>query len=73
MYEYAYVASNVTELPYFASNVRLGPGGAEQVFDLGKLSPFEEQAVKDLIPVLKKNIDTGVEFATKKETAEVKV
>ena len=66
VYEAAYVESKVTELPYFASKVRLGPNGAEEVFPLGKLNPFEEKAVAELIPVLKKNIDTGIEFANKK-------
>ncbi len=63
VYEAAYVESSVTELPYFATKVRLGPNGAEEVLPLGKLTPFEEKGVQELIPVLKKNIDTGVEFA----------
>ncbi|CAL8462470.1 g2003 [Coccomyxa elongata] len=65
VYEAAYVESKVTELPYFASKVRLGPNGAEEVLPLGKLSPYEEKGVAELIPVLKKNIDTGIEFANK--------
>ena len=69
VYEAAYVESSVTELPYFATKVRLGPNGAEEVLPLGKLTPFEEKGVQELIPVLKKNIDTGVEFAQKKEAA----
>ena len=43
--------------------VRLGPSGVEEVLGLGPLSPLEEKGVADLIPVLKKNIDTGVAFA----------
>jgi malate dehydrogenase len=66
VYEAAYVESKVTELPYFASKVRLGPNGAEEVLPLGKLTAFEEKAVAELIPVLKKNIETGIEFAKKK-------
>ncbi|EIE24005.1 malate dehydrogenase [Coccomyxa subellipsoidea C-169] len=65
VYEAAFVESKVTELPFFASKVRLGPNGVEEVLPLGKLTPFEEKGVADLIPVLKKNIDTGVEFANK--------
>ena len=56
----------VLQVPFFASKCRLGPNGVEEVLGLGKLSPVEEQAVKDLIPILRKNIDTGVEFANKK-------
>ena len=65
VYEAAFVESKVTELPFFASKVRLGPNGAEEVLPLGKLTPYEEKGVADLIPVLKKNIDTGIEFANK--------
>ena len=54
------------QVPFFASKCRLGPNGVEEVKGLGKMSSVEEQAVKDLIPILKKNIDTGVEFANKK-------
>lgn len=43
--------------------MRLGPSGVEEVLGLGPLSPLEEKGVADLIPVLRKNIDTGVAFA----------
>ena len=69
VYEAAYVESTVTELPYFATKVRLGPSGAEEVPPLGKLAPIEEKGIQELIPVLKKNIDTGIEFANKKPAA----
>lgn len=62
VFEAAYVESNVTELPFFASKVRLGPDGISEVLGLGELSAAEKKGVDDLIPVLKKNIDTGVEF-----------
>ena len=63
VYEAAFVASNVTELPYFASKVRLGPSGAEEVQGLGDLTPAEKKGVEELIPVLKGNIEKGIEFA----------
>ncbi|CAK0750754.1 hypothetical protein CVIRNUC_002015 [Coccomyxa viridis] len=69
VYEAAFVESTVTELPYFATKVRLGPNGAEEVLPLGKLAPIEEKGVQELIPVLKKNIDTGIEFANTKPAA----
>jgi malate dehydrogenase len=31
----------VTELPFFASKVRLGRGGAEEILPLGPLNDFE--------------------------------
>ena len=36
--------------------------GAEKIFDLGKLSEFEEAGLKDLIPELKGSIDKGFDF-----------
>ncbi len=55
--------------------MRLGPNGAEEVLPLGALTPFEEAAVAELIPVLRKNIDTGVAFAagTKEAPADAAV
>ncbi|KAK9818324.1 hypothetical protein WJX72_010603 [[Myrmecia] bisecta] len=63
VYECAYVESDVTELPYFATKVRLGPNGVEEVLGLGELSPAEQKGVEELIPVLKGNINKGIEFA----------
>jgi len=63
--ECAYVSSTVTELPFFASKVTLGPEGVATVHDLGKLSDFEAEGVKKLLPDLKKQIAKGVEFASK--------
>lgn len=63
VYEAAYVESSITELPFFASKVRLGPSGVEEVFPLGNLTPYEKKGVEDLIPILRGNIDKGVEFA----------
>merc|ERR1712139_702954 len=50
--ECAYVASTVTELPFFATKVTLGPEGIAQVHDLGRLTDFETEGVKKLIPDL---------------------
>ncbi|CAK0783690.1 hypothetical protein CVIRNUC_006889 [Coccomyxa viridis] len=61
--EFTFVESKVvSELPFFSSKVKLGPTGAEKIFDLGKLSEFEEAGLKDLIPELKSSIDKGFEF-----------
>jgi malate dehydrogenase len=40
--ECAYVASDVTESPYFATPVVLGPNGIEKNLGLGTLSAFEQ-------------------------------
>lgn len=66
VYECAYVASTVTELPYFASKVRLGPKGVAEVYGLGELSDFEKKGVEDLKAELTGSINKGVEFAAKK-------
>lgn len=63
IYECAYVESNVTKLPFFASKVKLGLGGVEEVNGLGELSAVEQKGVDELIPILEGNIKKGVEFA----------
>jgi len=61
--ECAFVESNVTELPFFASKVTLGKNGVEKIHPVGKISSFEEQKLKELLPELKKSIEKGVQFA----------
>lgn len=64
VFEAAYVESNVVPgVPYFASKVRLGTSGAEEVYGLRNLSPVEKKGVEELTPILKGNVDKGVEFA----------
>merc|ERR1712117_285831 len=65
--ECAYVASNVTEAPYFATPVLLGPSGMVKNLGLGKLTPFEEDLLKASLPELQGSIKKGVEFAAKYE------
>lgn len=65
--ECAYVASSVTSLPFFASKVRLGRGGVAEVFPVGDVNAAEAKGVEELIPVLQKNIETGVAFAASKK------
>jgi len=61
--ECAYVASDVTEVPYFATPLVLGPKGIEKNLGLGKLSAFEEELLKAAIGELKGSIVKGIEFA----------
>jgi malate dehydrogenase len=61
--ECAYVSSSVTESPFFATKVTLGPNGAEEVHGMGELSDFEKEGVAALIPELAGNIAKGIQFA----------
>ncbi|XP_021811845.1 malate dehydrogenase, mitochondrial-like [Prunus avium] len=61
--ECSFVQSSVTELPFFASKVRLGKNGVEEVLGLGPLSDHEKQGLQSLIPELKASIEKGIKFA----------
>lgn len=63
--ECTFVASDVTEAPYFATPILLGPNGVAKNLGLGTLSPFEEGLLKAAVPELKKSINKGVEFVNK--------
>ncbi|GAB4845472.1 hypothetical protein Ancab_038880 [Ancistrocladus abbreviatus] len=65
VYECSFVQSDLTELPFFASRVKLGPKGIEAVIssDLQGLTEYETKALEALKPELKASIDKGVEFA----------
>ncbi|XP_058211129.1 malate dehydrogenase, mitochondrial [Rhododendron vialii] len=63
--ECSFVQSSITELPFFASKVRLGKNGVEEVLGLGPLSDFEKQGLESLIPELKSSIEKGIAFANK--------
>jgi len=60
--ECAYIPVDNLPAPYFAVPIELGKNGVEKVLDIGKLSEFEETKFKELVPVLQKNIQTGVDF-----------
>ncbi|RVW90505.1 Malate dehydrogenase, chloroplastic [Vitis vinifera] len=67
VYECAYVQSELTELPFFASRVKIGKKGVEAVIssDLQGLTEYEEKALEALKPELKASIEKGVAFAQK--------
>ena len=74
VFEAAYVESNVVPgLTYFASKVRLGPSGAEEVYGLRNLTEVEKKGIEELTPILKGNIDKGIEFANAAPPAPEKV
>ncbi|KAK9092886.1 hypothetical protein Syun_027797 [Stephania yunnanensis] len=61
--ECSFVQSAVTDLPFFASKVRLGKDGVEEVLGLGSLSDFEKEGLEKLKPELKASIEKGIKFA----------
>lgn len=75
VYECAYVQSELTELPFFASRVKLGREGVESfsAADLQGLSGYEEEALEALKPELRASIDKGLAFVRKKEPVLVAV
>uniref|UniRef100_M8BK59 Malate dehydrogenase n=1 Tax=Aegilops tauschii TaxID=37682 RepID=M8BK59_AEGTA len=63
--ECSYIASQVTELPFFASKVRLGRSGVEEVLPLGPLNEFERAGLEKAKGELAESIHKGVAFANK--------
>jgi malate dehydrogenase len=67
--ECAYVASSVTELPYFASKVTFGKDGVETVHPIGDLSDYEKGRLSELTPILMEEINAGIEYSHENEFA----
>lgn len=63
--ECAYVASEVTELPFFASKVRLGRTGVEEIYPLGPLNEYERVGLEKAKKELAASIQKGVSFVRK--------
>ncbi|KAB5534518.1 hypothetical protein DKX38_017604 [Salix brachista] len=61
--ECSFVQSTITELPFFASKVRLGKNGVEEVLGLGPLSDYEKEGLEKLKPELQSSIEKGIKFA----------
>lgn len=61
--ECAYVASTITDLPYFSSKVVFGEGGIQKVLPIGELNEHETKRLEELKVALKGEIDTGLEYA----------
>lgn len=71
VYECCYVQSELTELPFFASRVKIGKKGVEAVIssDLQGLTEYETKALEALKPELKASIEKGIAFANKQPVA----
>merc|ERR1719463_474029 len=61
--ECAYVASDVTDLPYFTSKVVFGEGGVVKALPVGELNDYEKKRLEEASAQLKTEIETGVEYA----------
>ncbi|RZC49143.1 hypothetical protein C5167_017574 [Papaver somniferum] len=60
--ECSFVASQVTKLPFFATKVRLGRTGVEEIFPLGPLSEYERNELEKAKKELAESIQKGVFF-----------
>ncbi|KAK6151099.1 hypothetical protein DH2020_016031 [Rehmannia glutinosa] len=54
--------AGVTELPFFASRVRLGRSGVEEIYPLGPLNEYERVGLEKAKKELAGSIDKGVSF-----------
>ncbi|CAM8925166.1 unnamed protein product [Rhodiola kirilowii] len=63
--ECAFVDSQVTELPFFASKVRLGRSGVEEIYQLGPLNEYERAGLEKAKKELAGSIEKGVTFVRK--------
>lgn len=63
--ECAYVASQVTDLPFFATKVRLGRAGAEEIYQLGPLNEYERVGLEKAKKELAGSIEKGISFVRK--------
>ncbi|XP_042478576.1 malate dehydrogenase, glyoxysomal-like [Macadamia integrifolia] len=63
--ECSFVASQVTELPFFASKVRLGRTGAEEIFPLGPVNEYERAGLEKAKKELLGSIEKGISFVRK--------
>jgi len=62
----AFVESKLTDAQYFASPVRFGKNGVEEILPLGEFSAYEKAWFDKMMPELKAQIQKGVDFVCKK-------
>ncbi|MBA0740977.1 hypothetical protein Gogos_014156, partial [Gossypium gossypioides] len=67
VYECSFVQSDLTDLPFFASRIKLGRNGVEALIpsDLIGLSEYEDKTLEALKPELKASIEKGIAFVQK--------
>ena len=64
--ECAYVASHVTDLPFFASPLRLGVHGVEEYLPLPAMNALESENYAAMKGELAQSIQKGLDFAARK-------
>eukprot|EP00252_Welwitschia_mirabilis_P027151 TRINITY_DN921_c0_g2_i1.p1 TRINITY_DN921_c0_g2~~TRINITY_DN921_c0_g2_i1.p1 ORF type:complete len:408 (+),score=70.89 TRINITY_DN921_c0_g2_i1:165-1388(+) len=72
VFECSYVQSELTELPFFASRVKIGKEGVEAFVgsELENLTEYEQKALEALKPELKASIEKGIAFVNKQTKAD---
>eukprot|EP00882_Tetradesmus_deserticola_P000194 GHRQ01000220.1.p1 GENE.GHRQ01000220.1~~GHRQ01000220.1.p1 ORF type:complete len:343 (+),score=135.92 GHRQ01000220.1:81-1109(+) len=60
--ECTYVDSDVTDLPFFATKVKLGTEGVETIHPIGSMSDYEKEAFAAMKPELAASIEKGFKF-----------
>lgn len=61
----AYVESDLTDAQYFASPVKFGKDGVEEILPLPELSAYEKGWFDKMLPELKGQIQKGVDYVNK--------
>ncbi|KAK4800718.1 hypothetical protein SAY86_021205 [Trapa natans] len=71
VYECAFIQSDITELPFFASRIKIGKKGVEEVIsaDFQGLTEYEQKALQALKPELKESIEKGIKFVEKQKVS----
>lgn len=71
VYECSYIQSDLTELPFFASRIKIGKEGVEAVIssEIQGLPEYEQKALEALKAELKASIEKGVAFVQKQPVA----
>ncbi|KAG9132242.1 hypothetical protein Leryth_020532 [Lithospermum erythrorhizon] len=71
VYECSFVQSNLTELPFFASRIKIGKNGVEALIpsDLQGLTEYEQKGLEALKEELEASIQKGVDFVQKQPVA----
>jgi NAD-dependent malate dehydrogenase len=64
--EQAYVQVEGMETEFFGLPIDLGKDGITKIHPMPKLSEYEQKQLQDLMPILKGNIEKGVQFGTAK-------
>mmetsp|Transcript_7535 Transcript_7535/g.10192 ORF Transcript_7535/g.10192 Transcript_7535/m.10192 type:complete len:394 (-) Transcript_7535:284-1465(-) len=65
VYECTYVASDATELAFFATKCKLGKDGVETVMPIGDITEYEQGWLEKLKTEVEGSIAKGIEFANK--------